>query len=222
MTPRAAPPGARRTGVLLVLALHAAFAWVLMRPGAATTPRQALALNVQLIAPAPVAPPAQPAAPPPRAVRLVARAPTEPQRPDEPLLPDTPPPTAAEPVFAAAGAAAGNDAPSEAPPAISAVPSAGLQEPPPELAVTCPERTPPEYPQLSRRLGETGTVLLEVELDERGQVAAARVVRSSGHNRLDEAGLAAVRRWHCQAPTRGGMPVRGVAVQPFRFVLQGR
>ena len=54
-----------------------------------------------------------------------------------------------------------------------------------ELAVTCPERTPPIYPPLSRRLGETGKVVLSVELDETGRVSAAQVITSSGFNRLD-------------------------------------
>ena len=89
-----------------------------------------------------------------------------------------------------------------------------------ELAVACPERTAPAYPTLSRRFGETGTVVLRVELDESGRVAVARVSSSSGHARLDEAALAVVKTWRCTPATRDGQPVRAVALQPFRFVLQ--
>jgi protein TonB len=91
-----------------------------------------------------------------------------------------------------------------------------------ELAVACPERTPPVYPPMARRLGETGKVVLRVELDETGRVSTAQVVTSSGSNRLDAAALAAVRTWRCQPAQRDGQPVRSVATQPFNFTLEGR
>lgn len=90
-----------------------------------------------------------------------------------------------------------------------------------ELAVACPERTPPAYPAFSRRMGEEGTVVLRVELDEQGEVCAARVSSSSGFARLDEAALAAVRTWRCNPAQRNGQPVRAFALQPFKFILQG-
>jgi hypothetical protein len=58
-----------------------------------------------------------------------------------------------------------------------------------ELSLACPERSAPAYPTQSRRFGETGVVVLHVELDESGRVAVARVSSSSGHARLDEAAL---------------------------------
>jgi len=90
-----------------------------------------------------------------------------------------------------------------------------------ELSVTCPERTPPRYPPASRRMGEAGTVVLRVELDERGNVDAARVHSSSNHSRLDEAAVAAVKTWRCTPAHRDGQPVRATALQPFNFILQG-
>jgi len=90
-----------------------------------------------------------------------------------------------------------------------------------ELAVTCPELTPPSYPPLSRRLGEEGKLVLQVELDENGYVNTARVVESSSYKRLDEAALAIVKTWRCNPSLRNGQPVRAVALQPFNFVLQG-
>lgn len=91
-----------------------------------------------------------------------------------------------------------------------------------ELSVTCPERRPPAYPPLSRRLGEEGKVVLRVELDEQGSVSAARIATASGFARLDEAALAAVKTWRCTPARRDGQPVRAVALQPFKFVLEGR
>ncbi len=64
-------------------------------------------------------------------------------------------------------------------------------------------------------------VVLRVELDETGHVAVARISSSSGHARLDEAALGAVKTWRCTPATRNGQPVRAVALQPFKFVLQG-
>ena len=90
-----------------------------------------------------------------------------------------------------------------------------------ELSVACPERSAFAYPAQSRRLGETGVVVLRVELGESGNVALARVDRSSGYPRLDEAALAAVRTWRCTPATRNGHPVRAVALQPFNFILNG-
>jgi protein TonB len=91
-----------------------------------------------------------------------------------------------------------------------------------DLALVCPVRTPPPYPPVSRRLGETGKVVLRVELDETGRVSAAQLISSSGHPRLDDAALAAVKAWRCQPAQRDGQAVRSVAVQPFDFTLQAQ
>jgi protein TonB len=48
------------------------------------------------------------------------------------------------------------------------------------------------------------------------------VAESSGHKRLDDAGLAAIKNWHCNAAARDGKPVRAIALQPFDFILEGR
>jgi len=90
-----------------------------------------------------------------------------------------------------------------------------------ELSVTCPELTPPDYPSLSRRLGEEGKLVLRVELDESGHVDTASVEETSSYKRLDEAALTAVKTWRCNPSLRNGQPVRAVALQPFNFVLQG-
>lgn len=89
-----------------------------------------------------------------------------------------------------------------------------------EWSLSCPERSAPAYPPLSRRMGEEGTVVLRAELDEEGVVVAVRVVTGSGFSRLDEAALAAVKTWRCTPARRDGQPVRAIALQPFRFVLQ--
>jgi len=90
-----------------------------------------------------------------------------------------------------------------------------------ELSVSCPTLTPPEYPAISRRMGEEGKLVLRVELDESGRIDDAKVINSSGYERLDAAALTAVKSWQCNPSLRNGQPVRAVALQPFNFVLQG-
>ena len=89
-----------------------------------------------------------------------------------------------------------------------------------ELSLVCPERPPPDYPALSRRRGETGSVVVLVELDAKGTVTSARIEHSSSFERLDQAALVAVRSWHCDPPLYNGKPTRSLARQPFSFVLR--
>jgi len=87
------------------------------------------------------------------------------------------------------------------------------------LSLTCPLRTPPSYPTASRRMHEQGRVVLRVTLDEAGRVASITVKQSSGFQRLDEAGVAVIKDWKCNAAMRDGVAVRTEALQPFDFIL---
>jgi protein TonB len=89
------------------------------------------------------------------------------------------------------------------------------------ITASSPELSAPSYPPLSRRLGEEGKLVLRVELDESGHISVAQVINSSGHKRLDDAAMAAVKTWRCNPPRRNGIPVRAIALQPFNFVLHG-
>ena len=90
-----------------------------------------------------------------------------------------------------------------------------------DRSVSCPKLTAPDYPAISRRMGEEGKLVLRVELDETGHIDEAKVINSSGYDRLDAAALTAVKSWQCNPSLRNGQPVRAVALQPFNFVLQG-
>jgi protein TonB len=74
-------------------------------------------------------------------------------------------------------------APKDAPPPPAA-PKQPLRVAPVVQAKSC---QPPEYPSASRRLGESGTVLLNFLIDADGKVVESRVDSSSGVERLDEA-----------------------------------
>jgi len=202
--------GVGAVGLVIVLVLHAAILWVLWQHRLIPTPQNAMTLFVNLIAPADpqMDEPPKPSPPKPRPVekpqprQLAAETPTIAPA-DYVALPQPQP----APVIEA--------------PLIAAPRQVGPVTLGAELSVSCPDRTPPDYPSISRRLGEEGTVILRVELDEQGRVGAAHIVSSSGHPRLDDAGMAAVRTWRCTPASRNGQPVRAVALQPFKFILQG-
>lgn len=90
----------------------------------------------------------------------------------------------------------------------------------PDLAFFCPVRPAPVYPRTSRKLGEEGTVILNVEWNQEGKITLASVKKSSGFSRLDHAALTAIEKWRCNPAERDGVPVRAVGVQPFSFQLQ--
>lgn len=201
----------RLAGLLLVLALHAAALWALWQQHLLPAPVDVATLFVTFISPP---------------------APEKQEEPKRPLPPKPKPIEKPQPRQIVAEtfivAAADYVAP---PPPHKAEPAPVIEAPPmplpvgplalsAELAVTCPERSAPAYPVQSRRNGEAGTVVLRVELDETGRVAAAQVASSSGHAMLDEAALGAVKTWRCTPAQRNGQPVRAVALQPLKFVLQ--
>lgn len=194
----------RVLALLLVVALHALVLWGLLRQRLPLTAADAVSVTVSVIVPPADVPAHKAQTPPPRPP--VSRPPS----------PETPPPAIV------AGAPSAISVPAaEASPAV--VPAAAPSEPVRlggELSAHCPARVAPEYPFISRRLGEEGSVLLQVELDAQGRVDAARIVTSSGHARLDEAALLAVRGWRCTPAQRNGQAVRSIAQQPFEFVLQ--
>ena len=68
--------------------------------------------------------------------------------------------------------------------------------------------TQPEYPPTSKRLGEAGTVIMLLTVNEEGKVTEAKIDTSSGFERLDEAALKeALRTWRLLPGTQGGKPV---------------
>lgn len=191
----------------MVVALHAAALYGLWSHRILVVPDEVVTLFVDTITLPP--PPPKEA---PKPARLEKPRPAEKPRPQQ-LVAEAPVVSPSEPVAPPPPPAIEAPAPPPARPAGPVTLGA-------ELAVSCPERAAPTYPPLSRRMGEEGKVVLRVELDEQGHVSAARVATASGFPRLDEAALAAVKTWRCNPARRDGQPVRAVALQPFKFVLQ--
>jgi len=153
-------------------------------------------------APLPAPAPAGARAPlpaPEESAQLVEAVPAEPPAPAEPA----PLPASIEEDTAAAPAP-------QPPPAA------------PGVAVQPPQRLPgqaaPRYPPAALRRGETGTVVVSVQVDAEGRPAAVEVSQRSGSFELDRAALEAVSRWRFEpARDASGQPVPGSIQVPFDF-----
>ncbi len=76
------------------------------------------------------------------------------------------------------------------------------------------------YPTASRRLGESGTVVVRVYVDEAGLPRWVQVAQSSGYVRLDEAAVAAVQQTRFVPYMENGQATAGWARIPFPFELE--
>lgn len=214
-------------GLLFVVVIHFGLLHLAMSYKLIPPPQEAVTLMVNLINPPkkeePPPPPEPPKPPPPKKVELVKEKPVV-----QPKLQPLPVLVAQAPVTSSAEPVA-PPPPMEAVKEPAPLPEPVVEAPPKpagpvhlsELSLGCPERSEPSYPPASRRTGEQGQVKLRVELDEEGRIATVKVVASSGHSRLDNAGVNAVKNWRCNAATRDGKAVRAVALQTFDFILEG-
>ncbi len=80
----------------------------------------------------------------------------------------------------------------------------------------------PEYPVRSIQRHESGQVNVQVVVDTSGRVHDARIVSSSGFDRLDEAALKAARRSTFYPYMEHGRPIYARAIVPYRFNLINR
>ncbi|HEV7891324.1 MAG TPA: cytochrome c oxidase assembly factor Coa1 family protein [Pyrinomonadaceae bacterium] len=81
-------------------------------------------------------------------------------------------------------------------------------------AVSKPE---PPYPSLAKAARASGTVTVQVTVDESGKVVAAKAV--SGHPLLQSAAVAAARQATFKPTLLSGQPVRVTGVLTYNFVL---
>ncbi len=90
-----------------------------------------------------------------------------------------------------------------------------------EPAIPCyKSNPPPKYPEIARRRGYEGEVLLSVMISVDGTVVALKVKESSGHPILDRAAVKAVAAWVFEPARRMGAPVPLSVDIPVRFVLR--
>jgi len=229
-TYRAPDRAHRRVLVVAVLIAHAAAIWALLQEREVRRPSEpAEPLFVSLVAPralalraAEVRPPAPYAPPRRKAAAALPIAATPAPAPAAWLAPAQPETeaieaSAASPAVAVAVAAGTPDP--VAPAAVAPTP-APVVKTIPAFAVQYLEAIVLDYPRVSRRLGETGRVLIRVFIDEAGAARQLAVSRSSGHARLDEAALAAVQKARFRPYRENGQPVAGWAFIPLEFELE--
>lgn len=78
----------------------------------------------------------------------------------------------------------------------------------------------PNYPPMSRRLGEEGKVLLKVRVSTDGRPLAVDLEKTSNFNRLDEAALDVVKRWRFVPAKRGDEAIEASVIVPLVFRLE--
>ncbi|MNM70873.1 transport protein TonB [compost metagenome] len=77
----------------------------------------------------------------------------------------------------------------------------------------------PEYPALAHRRGWEGTVLLRVHVLASGKPGEIQLHNSSGRQQLDDAALAAVKRWSFVPAKQGEVAVDGWVSVPIEFKI---
>lgn len=210
-----------RALVAAIAALHLGGAWALLQvPAVRQAVLDAAPMMVELLAP-PETPPETPPPPPPPRMEApppvvqpapVLAAPSLPTPSAEAFTVPPPPPVEAPqavetvPVIAPA-------------PAAAPAPSLPARKRVDATAVTYLVQPPVEVPRASRRAGESGIVWLRVVVDRRGQPALVQVQRSSGHARLDEQALWAMREARFQPHTEDGSPIEVEVIAPVEYLL---
>ena len=161
--------------------------------------------------------PANPAPTPP--VPVTKAAPSPQPTPKSITAPAEPAPAAAPAEEASASSAAPARAAAATASAGPVAPSGPVQPRTVTTGVEYLQPPRPEYPALSRRLGEAGTVMLRILISERGRAERADIHKSSGVPRLDEAARQAALRAVFKPYTENGRPIPVYAILPISFQL---
>jgi len=82
------------------------------------------------------------------------------------------------------------------------------------------EYTPPEFPETVSLSKEKAEVLLNLRIDEEGNVRRATVLRSSGEEQLDSAAIAAARTWKYTPASKAGKPLPITIEQKVSFATK--
>lgn len=97
---------------------------------------------------------------------------------------------------------------------------AGVKKSGPTTAIRVRSNPAPAYPAACRSAHQEGIVSLDVQVNANGLPTAVSIIGSSGFAALDQAALAAVRRWRFQPAQVADTPVAGRVRVPVRFRLE--
>lgn len=210
-----------------VILFHAAALWALQsgllrKAAEVVVPVELLAQIIEPPRPAPPPPPPPPPPAPPK--KEVVKPPPRPQAVRE-TRPMPPPPNAPTGVVEPPPPAPPAPETPPAPPAPPAPPPAP-PAPPAQKELTGAQaqwvvKPPLVFPSMSKRLGESGTVVVRIIFDSDGNAKRATVVTSSGYERLDVAGREAALRSRIAINLPAGTPrsPEYAYTAPLAFVL---
>lgn len=200
--------------LLLVIGLHAFVLLAIFHIRSANTPPVIDVLSIQMLrASPPIEAPVKPKPMPPKTTPV-------PKQPPKPVLkrvvspePAVVPKPEPKPV-------------THEPPPLEASPTPVKEEPalapavvPPRFDAAYLNNPTPSYPALSRRNGETGRVMLRVQVGADGLPKAITIAESSEFARLDEAAIAAVKRWRFVPAKQGDQAITEWVLVPLNFKL---
>lgn len=100
-----------------------------------------------------------------------------------------------------------------APPPAPSAPAASVTRPEPIAGQT----PAPRYPSQALRRGESGTVVVRVDVGPDGVPMSTSIVNGSGSRLLDRAAVDAVRRWRFRPAQANGQPTVGTATVTINF-----
>lgn len=217
----------RREGIvlgLLVLALHGAVIyWVSQKPTPVlpVVPSEIPPMTIEfsqpappVVEPPPPVPPPPEVEPPPLVVDELAAKPAPPKPIPKPKPKPVPKP---EPKPAPKALEQPPAPPTPAPPAAPVAAPAPVT---PASANAAYLKNPaPEYPSLAQRRGWEGTVLLRVHVLASGKPGEIQIQKSSGRQQLDDAALAAVKRWSFVPAKQGDVAQDGWVSVPIDFKI---
>lgn len=206
----------RREKILLgvfALALHGAVAyWVSQAPTPVlpVVPPEIPPMTIEFSQPAPPVVQPPPPAPPPAVVE-----------PPPPVIDELAAKPAPKPVPKPKPKPVPKPVPKPAPKAVEQPPA------PPAPAPVTPasanagylKNPAPEYPALAHRRGWEGTVLLRVHVLASGKPGEIQLQKSSGRQALDDAALAAVKRWSFVPAKQGEVAQDGWVSVPIEFKI---
>lgn len=225
----------------LAVALHGAvFYWLARQPETVLpeVPPQIPPMTIEFAAPAPPVVETPPPEPPPPLPEPVVQAPEPPtpvvdelaakpappkpkpvvRHPPKPKPQPVPKPVAKQETPPSPPPQAAAPAPQPAPPAP---PPAPVKEETPASATAGYLRNPPpEYPALALRRNWEGTVLLRVRVLPNGRPSDIQIQQSAGRSQLDEAAVAAVRRWSFVPAKKGDQAIEGWVTVPIDFKIR--
>lgn len=195
-------------GVLAVAGLHVAAIALLVSVDVVKLPPQMATLMVRVIQPEPPKPQeiSQPI-PKPVARQPVPQPRQQPAPQQQALAAET------------SATSAASEVPADKAPPAPATPSPVATEP--RFDADYLDNPAPVYPAMSRRLEESGKVVLRVYVEPGGRPSQIQVKASSGSPRLDQAAQDAVWRWKFVPARRGGEAVGAWVLVPIEFNLRG-